>query len=778
MESKALEDEPRHWASGQQDGAGDKPSAGQPEYITKDDELEPISNGNSSETTSESSSRWLLRDFSDGIEGPQQRSSARPNKYHGDPDLWMQWNAEEIALCDSFLAQRDSDLSLHLHRAHVLKKRLLDPERAKNAPSWASKQSWLHSTPDGTDKKRSRSSTVYPPKRWTAWPLPADRVPREGEKVGVDEDEADEYWTFKREEEFRPSRVLEELLVGEVLKKAKERFEGRKWETPVKQEFEEPPLDHEVGENDRPIKQESYHDERGQYTKQEETDKEQSGMKSSKHSDDQKPVVMADDEEAVTLLRPSVRHILSTFNNLLTALHQSREAYLMSDNLKFKLKREKSSGSTSAPISGNEAATSLYTANEKDAIDPSHTPAVNSTENDDSTENRKSDSKAPNYRKKGKMGRPRKYGQPLPGESYWAMRRRIIKSEAAARGSGGKRNDASQSGPDVGDANNQRGEESEHHNAESEPGGVTTPDEIRNTSTHKQIVQSSTKLYHCPHPTCQQNPSKKSSFNKAFNLERHIAHFHREERTTQEPHTLPQHKDSDPRISHQQYRRQRRLDLRDWSDILSTASLIGWDEEVIARTADRCSRLFGEGIRFRSLHEENARWPRPRMVESGADMVEHIPDYIPSFEKSSVEERDRMLRNESDIPGAGVSQRISTLERQLRASAGMASASLPVRDDIQATGEGKVDGENEEGEMEGGVHVDGFLQPVPRPKSRKRKKRSRRKRQRVDEREDDVAGADTVTGAETGDDLKKEEEEGEEDGVAGKEVGVQRSLNG
>ena len=50
-------------------------------------------------------------------------------------------------------------------------------------------------------------------------------------------------------------------------------------------------------------------------------------------------------------------------------------------------------------------------------------------------------------------------------------------------------------------------------------------------------------------------------------------------------------------------RRFKRLGLRDWSDVLGTAALTGWNEDVVARASERCAELFGENMLFRTFHE-------------------------------------------------------------------------------------------------------------------------------------------------------------------------------
>ncbi|KAI9862390.1 MAG: hypothetical protein M1824_001383 [Vezdaea acicularis] len=50
-------------------------------------------------------------------------------------------------------------------------------------------------------------------------------------------------------------------------------------------------------------------------------------------------------------------------------------------------------------------------------------------------------------------------------------------------------------------------------------------------------------------------------------------------------------------------KKQAQLNLRDWSDVLGTASIVGWDGELVQRAAARCSQLFGEEMEFRHMIE-------------------------------------------------------------------------------------------------------------------------------------------------------------------------------
>jgi hypothetical protein len=48
-------------------------------------------------------------------------------------------------------------------------------------------------------------------------------------------------------------------------------------------------------------------------------------------------------------------------------------------------------------------------------------------------------------------------------------------------------------------------------------------------------------------------------------------------------------------------RRLQNLGLRDWSDVLGVAALTGWNPEVVERARERCGKLFGENLLFRTI---------------------------------------------------------------------------------------------------------------------------------------------------------------------------------
>ncbi|KAL8684527.1 MAG: hypothetical protein Q9224_006294, partial [Gallowayella concinna] len=124
------------------------------------------------------------------------------------------------------------------------------------------------------------------------------------------------------------------------------------------------------------------------------------------------------------------------------------------------------------------------------------------------------------------------------------------------------------------------------------------------------------------------------------------------------------------------------LGLRDWSDVLGIASMCGFPSEVVTKTATRCSKLFDEGMVFRTLHEGKNDYSE----------VRYLPDMI------SVADLQRFRRDEEE---------------------GFSPGKEEDSDD---------DDDDEDEDRVGGVHVDGFLQEIRKHKSWSRRSRSKKQR--------------------------------------------------
>lgn len=492
----------------------------------------------------------------------------RPNKYHGPPSTWRSWTEQERLLAASLDQIRAADLSIHLYNAHAMKRRLRTKEQQDRVPSWGSKERWVGTRDNSEESADDENGDPFfvPPKVWTAWPMPPDEVPREGEKkLGRREDD-DERWTLRREGSGMPSEELQESLVAEVLRRAKERFRQREWES----------SDDEVGaasgNEDVPIK-------KARETSASAAESHDDALKSGKGRF-MKPVIMADDDRAREILQPTVRHILSKLDGLLMGLHHARQAYLPT---------------------GDET-----------------TASETQTDMDETS--------------------------PAPRKTKAKLRRK----------------------------RNRHSKNNENTSLDAEPALDLDTDSDSNFI-----------------PSVKQSPSPPRSCSN------------KRKRSLLSPRSA----------SLSRLKRQRRLGLRDWSDVLGVASMVGFDAAVIERATNRCTTLFGEGIKFRTLYEGNEADSETEHVGGRRRKVRgHSEEIIPSAadEPNTYEQSKNRI-----IPAAdgryycpwtyckrhqvGFS-RLWNVNKHLRE---IHDDRKPHNDDTEVVEE-----------LVGGIHVDGFMKPI------------------------------------------------------------------
>jgi hypothetical protein len=225
----------------------------------------------------------------------------RENKYLGPASTWRYWTRHERQESTAIETTRARDLSIHLFNAYALKRRGAGVETTAEQED-----------PDDLRAKAAAASasSFIPPSRWVAWPVPANEVPRTDPSVFKDE------WAFKMESDYRPSAELEECLLAEMLKSAKNRFEGRESEANRAKGR---------GKSKRETPKGSDVD---QTTGDEEYEKSDIEMDTEVEF---RPVVSADDEASKQILLPAARHMLSRLDSLLLSLHYAREAYAVTE---------------------------------------------------------------------------------------------------------------------------------------------------------------------------------------------------------------------------------------------------------------------------------------------------------------------------------------------------------------------------------------------------------------------------------------------------------------
>ncbi|KAK5090452.1 hypothetical protein LTR05_000624 [Lithohypha guttulata] len=85
--------------------------------------------------------------------------------------------------------------------------------------------------------------------------------------------------------------------------------------------------------------------------------------------------------------------------------------------------------------------------------------------------------------------------------------------------------------------------------------------------------------------------------------------------------------------------------LRDWSDVVGMAALTGWDTVTVARASERCARLFGENMLWRTFHEKDTA-PAEQVAEAGPWFGEEV-----AYANEDHAGLDNQGETEQDLPG-------------------------------------------------------------------------------------------------------------------------------
>jgi hypothetical protein len=139
--------------------------------------------------------------------------------------------------------------------------------------------------------------------------------------------------------------------------------------------------------------------------------------------------------------------------------------------------------------------------------------------------------------------------------------------------------------------------------------------------------------------------------------------------------------------------------LLDWSEVLGIASMAGWNSQAIARTAQRCATLFGEGMAFRSFDERLAMKPVARPMHYDVGTIPEPGDLDMEVEKRPFFQKGMLNCPHTDCLDHNRKFKISyrVIEHVQR---------------IHGYDPRTNNSDTEEGRMFGGVHTDGFLLPI------------------------------------------------------------------
>lgn len=452
----------------------------------------------------------------------------RPNRWKGPPQSWRTITEEERLTYNAFVRLRNQDLSLHLYNAWALKQRAAaagegssQEEVRRTFPIPETRPSrladfWIQDV-DAETGQPVRNNSWAPPRNWTVWPLPTHLLPPD-DFMKTTEDE-DEVFTFRRPNKQMPSSRLEEVVSATTLRFAKERFRRRGIAESAHQGD-----DSIVKTEPFASENESQPSESWDHSEDNESmgiDQESEGRQNRKQKAPAKtfkPVVSTDDDVSYDLVRPSTRRILEKFDHTLTILHNAQMP------------------SAQHPEDSEESSSE----SEDDYDDyerPQKIPrSRQSSRPDSSPERHPSRSRMPtgdeadgSARKKSNRGRPRKYVQ-KEGESerdFLIRRAKAIKGTAR----------------------------------------IPQTDEENDDKATMAASES------------QNSPRK-----------RRPGHKRRPESVTED-------------AEHSKHKKLKRSNPRDWKDVMGAAALARFPPDVVARATQRCANLFGQGMEMHKINE-------------------------------------------------------------------------------------------------------------------------------------------------------------------------------
>ncbi|KAH6651206.1 hypothetical protein F5144DRAFT_638898, partial [Chaetomium tenue] len=250
---------------------------------------------------------------SDSASDSDRLHETRPNRWRGHPSTWKTWTERDRRTWLALENARKEDLAVHLYNAFAVRRGLrVGPD-----------------VEDGQTRSGQGGGGEgwEPGKAWTAWPMRADEVPGDGLLPRTAD--VNDPFTFRREQ-GRPFAGcdLEDEISATILRYAKERFRKRDLQGP---RVNEEQVVQSIEMGDATTEGETDVSDIGETTDQdEETDEPRRTPWHQRRpmSPTFTPVVSADDERSYALLRPATRRIMSRLDDTLMVLHNQRMAGL------------------------------------------------------------------------------------------------------------------------------------------------------------------------------------------------------------------------------------------------------------------------------------------------------------------------------------------------------------------------------------------------------------------------------------------------------------------
>ncbi|KAK4100757.1 hypothetical protein N658DRAFT_427192 [Parathielavia hyrcaniae] len=228
----------------------------------------------------------------------------RPNRWRGDPSTWRLWTEADRQTWTALENVRKEDLAVHLYNAFGLRRGFRVGPVA--------------------DEDGSGETGWDPGRAWTAWPMKADEVP--DDRLLPRTMDVNEPFTLRRDQEQPFAGCnLEEEISATILRYAKERFRQRDLHpndgdvvVPSIEKGDAVATDGETGMSGTA----------GTPARDDETDPPHQKTRRKRRAASPKftPVVSADDDRSYALLRPVARRILARLDDTLMILHNQRMA--------------------------------------------------------------------------------------------------------------------------------------------------------------------------------------------------------------------------------------------------------------------------------------------------------------------------------------------------------------------------------------------------------------------------------------------------------------------
>ncbi|KAL9607006.1 MAG: hypothetical protein Q9167_008038 [Letrouitia subvulpina] len=500
----------------------------------------------------------------------------------------------------------------------------------------APSREWRADAHDPENDGKSDQPRWVPPRYWTAWPMHPKNVPREDMDVHSQWEGSTSWRPSGWSTRFRDSEAtLQEVLIGTILKKAKGQFMARE------------PAEREPAQQQGIVEAQQERLTSGTQRSGVESEGQSRTtiiLEDEGNSSDLEPVLMTDDEKAERIMLPTVRHILVKFDEFLVNLHHLRASYATYEAHRSSRGKQNVRGSDSPPRikKGGSQASAATDVSSDDVFDDSEPPPKLTSV--------ATSSKHQSRRKRQKDTKILTTSQTTSEED--SPDPRLITHDFAATSSGRQCSSKRKKGSGASASSDPMyNDKSDDHGASPSSPSTDSNPPIRK---HRKRSQTSTA------PFSPSMPSVNA--------------------------TLPL-----PPSSLYKLKLRKTLALRDWSEIVGTASLTAFPAPVIDRASARCANLFGEGMSCRIIEEGQAGVTRNRHYLP-IDPSKQRPSALNEVDSESTNTTYSRDGKEDDEP----------------------------MEDLKG-GEKMEEEAQEEGmsaeEMFGGVHADGFMRPIKRRES-------------------------------------------------------------